>query len=264
VVGAKQNRIFNLSIMAPAGKTIIIPVSCVEAGRWHHRSWEFAAAARAQYAEGRARKMAYVTEAMKFDGSKASNQGEVWNDISEKFASFESSSPTAAMSDLYEQQERPLEDYVRSFSPLPGQIGAVFALDGRVVGMELFDSPETFRKLFPKLLRSYGLDALSSRPAEGSNAPATSREDVAGFLRSVADARVTTFDGAGVGLDLRLEAEGLTGAGLEVDDRLVHLSAFRIGNGASKPYLILTFFSQGLLGCVALRFLGGSDDVGGL
>lgn len=118
---------------------------------------------------------------------------------------------------MYEQQERPLQDYVRSFSPLPGQIGGVFALDGKVMRMELFDSPDAFGRLFPKLLRSYGLGALSSRPGEGCDAPATSREEVADLLRLVADAKVTTFDGVGEGQDLRLEADGLTGAALEVE-----------------------------------------------
>jgi hypothetical protein len=36
-----------------------------------------------------------------------------------------------------------LGDYVHSFTPLPNQIGAVFALDGEVVGLELFDSADT-------------------------------------------------------------------------------------------------------------------------
>jgi len=34
LIGAKQNRIVNLTILVPAQTTIEIPVSCVEAGRW--------------------------------------------------------------------------------------------------------------------------------------------------------------------------------------------------------------------------------------
>jgi hypothetical protein len=234
VIGAKQNRIFNVSIMVPAGKTLIIPVSCVEHGRWHHRSSDFASASHAHYAEGRMRKMASVTESMKSHGSKRSDQGAVWGDISSKFAKFRSSSTTSASGDLFEEQSIYIEDYVKSFSPIMHQIGAVFALDGEVIGMELFDSAETFRKLFAKLVRSYGLDALSSRKGEGDDGPVPSKTEVAAFLKSVADAKVSTFVGVGEGEDLRLEAEGLTGAALEVDERLVHLSAFRIQKSATN------------------------------
>jgi hypothetical protein len=40
LVGAKQNRVLNLTILAPAKEVIIIPISCVEAGRWAEISKE--------------------------------------------------------------------------------------------------------------------------------------------------------------------------------------------------------------------------------
>ena len=39
LVGAKQNRILNLTLLVGAHQDIVIPVSCVEAGRWSAQSW---------------------------------------------------------------------------------------------------------------------------------------------------------------------------------------------------------------------------------
>ena len=58
LVGAKQNRILNLTILVGAGQKVVIPVSCVEQGRWRYRTAEFASAGRTLFAKARARKMA--------------------------------------------------------------------------------------------------------------------------------------------------------------------------------------------------------------
>jgi len=231
LIGAKQNRILNLSILVPAGKTLVVPVSCVEAGRWHHRSREFASAPRAQYAEGRAMKMCQVNESMRATGRRTSNQGEVWQNIDEKFRKFRSSSGTSAMSDIYEQQAVHLEDYVRAFSLSANQVGAAFAIEGKIVGMDLFDSPETLRKLFPKLLRSYGLDALDkalsgSEKKKSYTQPATTK--VEAFLKKVAKAEAKEYPAVGEGQDVCLTHPALTGGALAAAGHIVHLSAFAI------------------------------------
>jgi hypothetical protein len=228
LIGAKQNRVLNLSILVAAGRTVLVPVSCVEAGRWHRRSRKFCAAPRAQYAAGRARKMDQVSRSMSQRGQRRSDQGAVWADISEMSARFGVSSETSAMSDIFDREAARLEDYVEAFPVLDGQRGAVFAVAGRVVGVDLFDSAETFRKLFPKLLRSYGLDALDRARSE-SPGKGCSREEAGDFLRRVASAEVGEFPAVGEGTDLRLQAGGLTGAALAAGDRILHLGAFNLG-----------------------------------
>ena len=56
LVGAKQNRILNVSVLAGAHSKLTIPVSCVEQGRWQMRSAEFAAARHTAHPRLRRRK----------------------------------------------------------------------------------------------------------------------------------------------------------------------------------------------------------------
>src|SRR5215207_7852168 len=101
LVGAKQNRVVNLTILVPAQATVTIPVSCVEAGRWRARSRAFSSAPRTQYAAGRAKRMSQVTASMQTEGRRYSDQAEAWADIAAKSARMAVHSETGAMEEIF-------------------------------------------------------------------------------------------------------------------------------------------------------------------
>ena len=167
--GAKQNRVLNLTMLVPPHHSSPIPVSCVESGRWNRVSRHFASSPHAQFAEGRAAKMQQVTSSLLSSGARRSDQSAVWSDIAAKSARLGAHSDTAAMAAMYEKVVGSLEDFVAAFPPADGQVGAVFLVNGRLGGLELFDAASTWRKLSPKLVRSYALDAIDRRQETGSS-----------------------------------------------------------------------------------------------
>ena len=238
LVGAKQNRIVNLSILVAAATELVIPVSCVEAGRWRHESMAFATAERAHFAKGRARKMADVSQSMAANGNRRSDQGAVWEEISLKASRMQAESDTAAAAAMYETHAKRLDDFVQAMAPTAQQCGAAFAINGRLVGLDLFDARATFAKQAKTLVTSYALDAIDESAA---HAPAAQDADCRTLLSDVLRADCRAFKAIGLGEDLRLGGEGIKGAALAVEGRLVHLCAFRedageaqAGNGAGS------------------------------
>lgn len=136
-------------------------------------------------------------------------------------------SETSAISDIYEQESVRLEDYVRPFHVVDCQLGAIFAIVERIAGFDLFDSSDTFRKLFPKLLRSYGLDALdwARRKSSDTNIRCSPSKAQA-FLEIFCKAKAEAFPAVGEGTDVRPSGQNLNGAALVAFDRVVHLSSF--------------------------------------
>ena len=224
LLGAKQNRVLNLTILAPAGKTIVVPVSCVEAGRWAHRSAEFSSSDRVLYARMRASKSADITGALGSSGRARSDQGAVWASIDQKMACLGTPSPTRAMEDIYDAHREKVNKFVTALTVEPGQTGAVFSLNGSVAGLEMFDHPEAFAKMFPKLVRSWALDAIEGSPAE---VPVPPVEAAHAFLEILAEAEMQSFTAVGQGIDVRFRAAQVSGGAVVDGGRVVHLNAFR-------------------------------------
>jgi hypothetical protein len=227
LVGAKQNRILNVSVLVGAGAKLPIPVSCVEQGRWNRSSVDFDSATHISHAHLRRRK-AEMQAAQPLARGVA--QSEVWQEIGEKQMRMSVASPTGANRDTFEAYGDRLRKLEDAFPLQPGQCGAVLAI-GDDLCLDTVSRPAAFALLWPKLRAGYLLDALERidrRPTDG--------ERIAGFVDEVADAVVTRGPSAGLGEDVRLRGPGVIGSGLELDGETIQLSAFTSSDGGQRAF----------------------------
>ncbi len=235
LVGAKQNRIVNTTIIIEANSTTVIPVSCVEQGRWEYKSSQFYSHQRIMPAELRAIKADAVHASVKRSGDFQSDQGALWQGIDEKAKRMRTESPTMAMADMYEKESSSLEDYTSHFRPAQSQVGAVFAVNGAVAGLDSFAKPQTFSSVFKKLLESYALDAVDRFDPEREQK--ASRKAVTDFKKASLAAPVESHPSVALGTDCRINSKKVTGFGLVLDEQVLHLSIFARGvEGNEKGY----------------------------
>lgn len=224
LIGAKQNRILNTTVLLPAKAKTRIPVSCVEAGRWDYRSAEFKAGAYAP-ANLRASKARSVTRYLRATGAARSDQGEVWDEVAESMEMAEAHSETGSMHDLIDQRRESLDEYIKALAYPESARGVMAAIGGKFAVMDLFDKPETLRKVWERLITGYAVDAMN-RARRGGKSPGFSAEDAEGVLKHLRDIECEPHPSAGVGRDWRFEAKEFVGQALVAEGCCVHLCAF--------------------------------------
>ena len=221
LVGAKQNRIVNTTVVVPARETVEIPVTCVEQRRWHYKSGSFSDSRSHSYASLRSLKHRSVTRSLRDTGRYTSDQSEVWGDISAKMGRMATASPTMAMDDIFESSVSDDEGARLSDEAAhrPKQVGYLAFVRGGFAGGDVFGSSQLCRAKLDKLLRGHYLDSLDA----GVNFPRLTVEQV---IRQVRAAEPEQFAAVGKGSELRFESGDLQGGWSVVDDFIPHLMVF--------------------------------------
>jgi hypothetical protein len=227
LVGAKQNRILNVTVVVAAGTETLIPVSCVEQGRWSQRSELMGSGGHVSHANLRRRKAEMLAAAPLARGMA---QGEVWDEVRGQADRLGTHSPTGAAADAYLQHGARLDEIERHFPFEAGQCGAVLAL-GDSHCLDYVSRPDAFAQLWPKLRRGYLLDAL-----ETLDRPAASAERLGAFAAAVTTASAAAQPSVALGNDVRLRGDRVIGSGLELDGELLQLSAFTSDRGADRAF----------------------------
>jgi hypothetical protein len=217
LIGAKQNRTINITVVVPANSTLPIPVSCVEQRRWHYTSPSFASSAQFSYPSLRRSTHSDVTRNKETFGSSESDQSRVWQDISAKAARMEVFSDSMAMSDIYESHAPDMEEMNKTFKVEENQVGYMAFIKGGFAGCDLFGSTDACRGKMEKLLRGYYLDSLDKGVA-------FERVEIGDILREVRAAEHREFETVGKGRERRFDAAHVQGSWKEVDGAIPHVT----------------------------------------
>lgn len=236
LVGAKQNRILNTTVLLPANSKTQIPVSCVEQGRWHQVSSAFSSGHHSP-SSLRAMKSRDVSRNLKACGIAASDQGAVWDAVARNSAELCASSPTGALHDVYEQRQDLFAAYVEALKYPGDACGVMVAIGGVFVAMDLFDRAESLQRIWPRLISGYAMDALGQRKDKGKPKAFTPK-GAAALLEHIGEIACDPCPSVGVGEDWRFEAQDVLGQALVAEKVCVHLCAFpnQGTDESQKPY----------------------------
>jgi hypothetical protein len=216
VSGARQDRMLQEDVLLPPGSGWLdVPVYCTEHGRWTGSSMNFGT--KGYVASGAVRGRAARTQ----------SQEEVWAEVDAAHEGLGVTASSRAFAKVYEdkgaqEQALPYLDKLDRLPDLcPGALGVVVAVGNRIVCVDAFGSPALFRKMWPKLLRSYVIDAMQSRPAGRMG-----QKQVRQFIDDAALAAVTDQPTVGAGRLQRLSARNSSGSALVFRSSVVHLDLF--------------------------------------
>ncbi|HXH82942.1 MAG TPA: DUF6569 family protein [Candidatus Tectomicrobia bacterium] len=219
LVGAKQNRILNTTVLVAARTQATIPVSCVEEGRWAYRTRHFVPG-EALYARARAKKAAQVTAALMAGAGHRTDQHALWKDVAERGRELRVASETGAMHDLYGRYRGDIEGARKALAATSDQIGALVWISGRWAGLDILASTRLFARAWRRLCAGYAADALGSTPGEALD------PEPGEVMQALLEAATTPAPAVCLGREYRIADARFRGAALVAEERVAHVMAF--------------------------------------
>jgi hypothetical protein len=231
LVGAKQNRVLNVSVLIAAHSKTKIPVSCVEQGRWGYKSRKFGSSGSHSSSKLRYFLKKSVTRSVLAKRGHRSDQGKVWEEVARQQTALGTSSGTSAMADTFRAYEDDVAEFRKELQYVDGACGLAVAIGKKVVAVDLFDKAATCRKVWQRLLSGYVLDALEANAEASETEP--NRAATADVERLLATAIAMPWhkaDPVGEGDEYRAsQGDDVHASALTLDGSPVHVSVVVAG-----------------------------------
>jgi len=222
LIGAKQNRVMNASVLFAPRSHSVVSVSCVERGRWKPSSPKFKMSN--LHIEPDIRK--HKAKTLKQDpqsrrASAARFQYEVWERVASKNKEVTIDNPT-------EDYERVLYKKAEMKDPEPFQFtlnkeanGMAMLVNDIIVSVDLFGSHPVYEYYFPRLIQNIDYELKHGKTPDLTEKKAVKLVDK--YISKQGSTRSTFFPvKSGIGEIRQIESKQSAGTELVFDKRIVH------------------------------------------
>jgi len=218
LTGCRQDRLVGRDVLLrPRAADVVVPVYCVEQGRWTYESETFYS------------KENLGTPSLRAESQKASDaaQTEIWVRVSTMCERSRAATGSSRFQAAFESEEagREIAEYEKHMERIPAlypdAIGVVIGVGAAITSADIFANPDVFRELWPKLLKSSALAAVC-RKASGS----VGQADAAGFLRAAHNMHYVRKPAIDLGEEHSATNSDLNANALVRGDAVIHLAAF--------------------------------------
>jgi hypothetical protein len=228
LTGAKQNRVLNTSVLIAPNSNIIMPVSCVERGRWNSSTNKFDVADYSAPHHFRAKKSQEVKENLNRQKVHFCKQARVWNDIDHYQKTFNLESETSNISDIFNEKKNDFDQFIQLFNSEQESNGMCIFINEALLNIEIFNRTDIYDEYFPKILKGAAFDTYNLLKVPNQLTEDEARKKTNIFFEHMDFLTPEVHNGVGCGIEKRFSKDEITGFELNFQDHLIHLTLLNL------------------------------------
>jgi hypothetical protein len=221
IFGAHQTRVTTTAALIDAETSVPLPVACIEEGRWEGDG-RFQGSFTSTHPRLRSIICRGVNNSLKSRRTFRAPQRLVWDEVTRKLTSLKVTSATSSFHDLATTLAEETARYAVDASELLNAQGMIVTAGKELLGFEYAADVGLFKKLAPRLLHGYALDALERR----SIGDPPSQKELDSFLGRICGLEPSAYPGVSLGQDWRFGDQELVGRALVENDKILQASFF--------------------------------------
>lgn len=235
LLGAKQNRVVNISMLIAPNSETNVTVSCIERGRWSRVSSSFTPSDFIIPRSIRAHKHRSLSENLLKHNQFYANQHDVWNRVNDfHFRAGFNNSPTSDLHSGLDAVKESFEEYLNNFKPDQEANGLAVFFDDNLVSIDVFNRDDIYRDYFPRLIHSSATETYYLHEKQINLTEALAIEKVNQLLSKLDTQKYVEKANPGVGTLKNFTDETISGFMLNYENHLIHLAILNLLEGKKQ------------------------------